>query len=154
MDLFSVMRTIGIPESSVRYVPIQRYRLGLEAHEMAALYQSFDVLLAASGGEGFCVPLIEAQACGVPVIVSDFAAQAELVGDGWIVGGQRRWIDDAGSWLFTPSVREVVDALESANERSGPSAAAADFAVDFDGHAVFRHHWLPFLHRWLGGRSG
>jgi glycosyltransferase involved in cell wall biosynthesis len=60
------------------------YRLGAPAEVMAATYSAMDVLLAPSHGEGFCVPLIEAQACGTPVIATDFSAQPELVGAGWL----------------------------------------------------------------------
>lgn len=40
---------------------------------------AFDCLLQPSQSEGFGLPIIEAQACGVPVITTDFTAQAELV---------------------------------------------------------------------------
>jgi glycosyltransferase involved in cell wall biosynthesis len=48
-----------------------------------------DVMLATSYGEGFGIPTIEALACGTPVIVSEFAASTELLGDVWLVDGQQ-----------------------------------------------------------------
>ena len=46
------------------------FRLGYTPEMMALTYSMFDVLLAPSHGEGFRVPLIEAQACGTPVIAT------------------------------------------------------------------------------------
>ena len=47
------------------------------------LYNAADVFLLPSCGEGFGIPVIEAQAAGCPVIVNDFTAQGELVGSGY-----------------------------------------------------------------------
>jgi len=64
----------GIPE-----------RLPTMGWDMVTLYNSFDVLLHTTGGEGFGLPLIEAQRCGVPVITTDYAAGPENVGAGLTV---------------------------------------------------------------------
>lgn len=46
---------------------------------MRTLYSAADVLLCTSLGEGFCLPLIEAQACGCPVIAPKATSTAELI---------------------------------------------------------------------------
>ena len=48
---------------------------------LKAAYLRADALVSLSGHEGFCVPLIEAMALGVPVIALDAGAQA------WTLGG-------------------------------------------------------------------
>jgi glycosyltransferase involved in cell wall biosynthesis len=83
--------SVGIPEDKVIFIDPYLLRTGLSIETMAGIYTAMDVLLATSYGEGFGVPTIEAQACGTPVFVSDFAASAELVGDGWKIGGQPLW---------------------------------------------------------------
>jgi glycosyltransferase involved in cell wall biosynthesis len=52
----------------------------LDDDELRRAYQSADVLVMPSLHEGFCVPVIEAMACGLPVIASRSAALPETVG--------------------------------------------------------------------------
>lgn len=42
--------------------------------ELAALYRSCDVAVFPYRAEGFCLPILEAMACGTPAIVPDFGA--------------------------------------------------------------------------------
>lgn len=49
--------------------------------ELPALYTGADVLALPSLWEGFGLPLIEAMACGVPVLTSNTSALAEVAGD-------------------------------------------------------------------------
>lgn len=49
--------------------------------ELPLAYRSADVLVIPSLHEGFCVPVIEAMACGVPVLASRCTALPETVGD-------------------------------------------------------------------------
>jgi len=51
---------------------------GLKTSEMSDLYNMFDLFVSLSGGEGFGIPLIEAQACGLPVVYTDYTAQPEI----------------------------------------------------------------------------
>ena len=48
--------------------------------QLAAFYNKADVFATASEHEGFCVPLVEAMACDVPVVARRFAAIPETVG--------------------------------------------------------------------------
>src|SRR6202035_4161537 len=48
---------------------------------LTALYRTADVLVCLSEHEGFCVPLIEAMALGVPVVAYAAAAIPDTVGD-------------------------------------------------------------------------
>jgi O-antigen biosynthesis protein len=54
----------------------------LDDAELARAYRSADVLVMPSLHEGFCVPVIEAMASGLPVLASRSAALPETVGDG------------------------------------------------------------------------
>src|SRR5207237_859153 len=49
--------------------------------ELAEAYRSADVLVMPSLHEGFCLPVVEAMACGLPVIAARATALPETVGD-------------------------------------------------------------------------
>ena len=53
--------------------------LTMDHDAVARLTNSFDVLLCPSNSEGFGLPIIEAQSCGVPVITNDFTSMPELI---------------------------------------------------------------------------
>ncbi len=85
--------------------------------------------------------------CGVPVIVSDFSAQPELVGAGWLVDGVRTYTA-IGSWQVKPLVPDIVDALESAYESREDEAFAVkarDKALQYDIDKVMEEFMLPAL---------
>jgi glycosyltransferase involved in cell wall biosynthesis len=49
----------------------------MTANGMADLYRSADLLVAPSRAEAFCLPVLEAMACGTPVLVPDGSAMCE-----------------------------------------------------------------------------
>lgn len=144
--LMDLILSVGIPVEKVVFADPYLLRTGLSQETMAAIYSQMDVLLATSYGEGFGVPTIEAQACGVPVIVSDFAASPELVGDGWKIGGQPLWDAPQKSFFHIPNVPEITEALTQAYNRTrGPSQKAIDFARQYDADLVYETQWKPTL---------
>ena len=146
VDMQRLLRACNIPESRVRFIDQYMYRMNFPQQALAALYTSADVLLACSGGEGFGIPVIEAQACGTRVIVSSFSAQPELVGDGWIVDGQPLWDPFQHSWFFTPRVDEIIYALEQAYQAPrGPSAGALKHMESYAADRVYADRWRPAM---------
>ena len=97
-----------------------------DACYMAGMYNATNLYTQCSRGEGFGIPVIEAMACGVPVVATRASAQSELVprNAGWLVNGQRDWCRHHQSWWVTPSVREITHAYERARS-AGPGYAAA-----------------------------
>jgi glycosyltransferase involved in cell wall biosynthesis len=114
---------------------------------MANIYSSLDVLLSPSAGEGFGIPVIEAQACGVPVIVSDFSAQPELCGSGWLVSGEK-FYTAIRSWQFRPDVADIADALrQSYKQTNEHREKARAHALQYDAKRVYTDHLLPSLQK-------
>ncbi len=54
----------------------------LPYHELGALYRSADCYVSASRGEGWDLPLMEAMACGLPSIATDWGAHRDFVHEG------------------------------------------------------------------------
>ena len=146
----SLLEELGVDEDSVLFVDQDRYNYApFTPEEMAATYSSLDVLMNASMGEGFGLTVLEAQACGVPAIVTDFTAMSEVCGAGWKVGYHRYWTDQA-SWQARPRVEELVESLEAcyaldAASRRELSGKAREHALAYDADKVLEEHWLPAL---------
>jgi glycosyltransferase involved in cell wall biosynthesis len=151
-NLTHLCEAVGLSKEQVVFVdPVEYLHGSITQETLAGLYSTMDVLLATSYGEGFGVATIEAQACGTPVIGSNFAATAELVSeDGWLVEGQPLF--DAGQSAFfnIPSVPGIVDALEQAYQRGrGRSQVSIDWAAQFEAETVYQTHWKPALAKLL-----
>src|SRR5207248_697573 len=58
--------------------------------ELEGLYGSADVFVCLSEHEGFCVPLLEAMAHGVPIVAFDAAAVPETLGNAGLLLGSKR----------------------------------------------------------------
>ncbi|NCC32724.1 MAG: glycosyltransferase family 1 protein [Chloroflexia bacterium] len=55
------------------------YNRALTAPQLAELYQSADCFVLPSRGEGWCMPALEAMACGVPAIVTDWSGSTAFL---------------------------------------------------------------------------
>ena len=142
-DQLGISNAVAWPDS-------YSYDLGLIAEEQMAIWlNGIDVLSMTSYGEGFGLPLIEAQACGIPVITTDASAMSELCGAGWLVSGTPWWTDGHQSWWTRPDVTDIDQAYEAAfharNRGELPKKPAYDFAQQYDADAVFERYWKPVL---------
>jgi len=143
-----------LPRGSYTHTDTYAYRKGLRPEAVAEAYRTYDVLTNCSWGEGFGIPLIEAQACGVPVVVTDATAMPELCGAGWKVGWEPQWHDSQGAWAAAPRIGEITDAYEQAYEKARDGnlrAQAHAFAQDYDADLVAEKYWAPMLERFAAG---
>jgi hypothetical protein len=146
IDLMGLVKAVGLGPEQVQFADQYDHRMGVPDEVMAAIYTRSDVLLSATAGEGFGLPVLEAQACGTRVVVSNFSAQPELVGDGWCAQVQPQWNPTQQQWFATPLVHSIVDGLEEAfNAGGGHSQEAVDFAAGFAADKVWDECWVPLL---------
>ena len=146
INLRELAEACGIPDHQITFVDQYAYRTGIPQEMLAAIYTAMDVLLMPSMSEGFGIPIIEAQACGTPVIVTDSTAMPELLGDGWLVEGQPWWDALQNAWMVAPSVPSIVEALEQAYDQGRQrSQLAIDFAAQYDADYVFENYWRPAI---------
>jgi glycosyltransferase involved in cell wall biosynthesis len=66
----------------------------VDEETLHGLFMQASLFLCMSEHEGFCVPIIEAQAAGVPVIAMDAAAVAETIGTGQMLVDRPRRSED------------------------------------------------------------
>jgi len=128
------------------YLLLTRYSLD----DMRQTYSAFDVLLAPAYGEGFGLPIVEAQACGTPVIVTDFSSMPELCGGGWLVKPSRKKWWPLNSFGAEPSIPGILEALREAYQHRDDSRLKADalkLGNLYDQRAVEVNYWKPFLER-------
>jgi len=119
-----------------------------EEPDLVKLYNSFDVLLHCTGGEGFGMPLIEAQSCGVPVVATEYSAMPELVGAGLTVKpADYLVINTPGTRYATADIDKMAEALTKIYNADSEKLArrARAFALRYDWNRVIQNYWQPFL---------
>lgn len=150
VDLPALLRDLAVPGEAVYLCDQDRLLYNPFGHEtMAHVYSSLDVLLSPSAGEGFGIPVVEANACGVPAIVTDFSAQPEVLSAGWTVDYQPTWTAQ-GSWQASPVIADITRALIQSYARGdrGREKMAADAregALAYDADTVLADYMLPAL---------
>jgi len=127
-----------------------RWWIGLEEDEMALLYNACDVFVLPSRGEGFCLPLLEAQACGLPCITTDFGAMRELVkGYGWLIRVKDWDVTPLCAYQALADVEHLADLMYRAythdSEREKYGKACTEFAKQYDWGLVVENYAKPFL---------
>lgn len=122
-NLMEMAKACGLTSDNVVFPPQYEYNTGLlDPHFLRKCYNACDVLLYTSRGEGFGVPIIEAQACGVPVIVPDNTAMPELVKHGVVLDKRYQvpfmYVPYNTQYVINPSA--VSDALVEAYKHPMP----------------------------------
>lgn len=127
--------------------------IGIPTDTMARMYNSLDVFLLPSKGEGFGIPIVEAMACGVPVITTDCTAQSEIIegAGGWPIKDLKPWFTTQSSWQFDCTWEEVVERLEQAYQAKKDGSIinhqklARSKALEYDDKVIYKDYWTPVL---------
>lgn len=142
-----IMTTLGLNPDSIHVVDQYEYRTGIPTARIAEMVAASDVLILPSRGEGFGLPLLEAQAVGIPVITTKCAGQEELLKAGWFIEGESEWsYQDA--FVTRPGILSIAECLESAyQQRDNPALRqlAIDGVVEYAIDNVFNRYWKPAL---------
>ena len=148
-------KALGI-EGSIYHTPPYEMLYLVKPEDIANIYNTFDVLLCPSLNEGFGVPIIEAQSCGVPVIANDFTAMRELVENGktgYKVKQSELRFDPLLSYVGVPDTEDIYNSMIKLYNRSEKevremSDNCRNFILEnYDLKLVWEKHWKPFLSR-------
>jgi glycosyltransferase involved in cell wall biosynthesis len=146
-DLEFLGEHLGITDRML-VVDQYRYACGLiTPRDMANWTQAIDVLLASTYAEGFGLPIIEAQACGTPVITTDASSMTELNPHGYHVTGDPFWNGVHRGWWMHPSAGAMVTGLEWAyqNRHALNKGKLREFALEYDINVVAEKYMAPAL---------
>jgi len=88
---------------------------GLSDDDLNVLYNAADLLVSPTMAEGFGLTLLEALACGVPVVATDYASVTEVVGPGGVLIKPNAYVTNqyAHEWALVdePAMSEAVQRL-------------------------------------------
>ena len=104
----------------------------LQGPTLQAAYSYASAFLFPSLEEGFGWPLIEAQACGCPVITTDAPPMSEVAGDAAIYIPRLRFGADLDAWASIGAAALISLLAESADARSRRAERSRVWASGFD----------------------
>jgi GT2 family glycosyltransferase/glycosyltransferase involved in cell wall biosynthesis len=143
------IRRLGLKESGGRISYL--FNLEFQHSQLGSLYRSADCFVAGSRGEGWDMPLMEAMACGLPAIATDWGAHQEFVHEriayplrvrGTIPARAKCPYYDGFSWAdpdpdhLRHLLREVYEHRDEARRRG--EAAGREMAEKWTWHAAAR----------------
>jgi len=89
---------------------------GFDYKEMNEIYNAMDVFFLTTSGEGFGIPTIEAAACGIPSVVTDYTTTTELLQEDGQCGLPVKLASElTGSWNVERAIMDDNDAVEKLN---------------------------------------
>jgi len=145
----TVAAMLSIDPAKIIYVPQYHYLSGMMPPSfLNEIYNVSDVFLTTSHGEGFGIPIVEAQMAGLPVIVTDFSAMTELCYSGWKVPGTP-FMFAPGATHRLPIIPKVVEALQAAYQQRGATDREQVRAkvMHYDADRVYADYMRPALQR-------
>lgn len=130
----------------------------VDSHTLCMLYNACDIFMNCSVSEGYGLPVLESQSCGVPVIVTDFSAMTEIGGVGWKLP-YKKFLTPMYSFGAAVDEQALWKALEEAyNMRGTPEyqemkRKAREHALQYDWDRVVYGTMQRELTSWLEERE-
>jgi glycosyltransferase involved in cell wall biosynthesis len=128
--------------------------LGYEESWMGSMYNALDVYCGATCGEGYGLPIGEAQACGVPVICTNYSSMPELVdshkGPSYKVKVAEWDLCPLHSYFAKPDTEDIINGLEIAYKdwRGGkPFKELVTWGEQWYWDRVIEDWWGPALRK-------
>lgn len=149
LDLQALIKYRGLDKNVIVTNDFRRY-VGIPDEGMAEFYNCHDVFLNLARGEGFGIPILEAQSCGAPAIVTHFSSMIELVeGHGWTIPPVTMEMTPLLSYQALAHTGEAIEALTDAYKNPEKVAkygkASREFALGYDYDTKILPMWEKLL---------
>ena len=117
-DLNKLIKELNIQNKEIATIKfITNY---IEYNKLIDLYNSADVFVSPTRAEAFNIPCLEAMACGLPIITTNFGGQTDFCNEfnSWIISGELKDVEheiqyEGIKWL-TPNLDELRRAMRTA----------------------------------------
>jgi len=147
-----LMNALQLPGDAMAFPLPGNLAIGLGDEQIAKIYQASDVMALPSMGEGFCLPLLEAQACGIPVLTQRCSSTTELCVNGIAIEPlQPFWVAGLEYWWQLPSIGRIIEGLEELytwddeKKASMREAGLGFVAANYDYDVVWNRYWKPIV---------
>lgn len=148
INMHALCNTLGlVPGKDVMFPDQYHLFLGIPDTMMSAMYSALDVHVLVSKGEGFGIPLLEAQACGCPVITGGWTAMDELCFSGQKIDKSDADPEYTGlnAFQMKPRIRPIELAMHAEYLKPSSRLRAAEKAKEYDVNIVMEKYWKPVL---------
>lgn len=153
LDLSQMVERFGL-EARVKFPDPYNYVMGFSQEGMNAVYSAIDCYVQPTMGEGFGLPVLEAQACGCPVIATDCTSMPELVSPNsselvkatpfLVPDMSNRYIADIDD--MAAKMRDVMGIFYDDHDGYvSMRANAGKWANNWDWDTLWTEQWRPFL---------
>ena len=117
LRLYRLQKFFGIPDENIIFAPQYHYKTGmLDESFLRLIYSASDCYFQPTKGEGFGLPVVEAQRCGTPIVATDCSTMPELCFGGQLVRGTPVMTKYETYWVDIDT-EEALKALEHMYER-------------------------------------
>ena len=165
LNLQWIVKDLGFPEDgsgAVQCVPQLAYRRwNLSQEVVSRTYNGIDVFCWPSQGEGMGMPLMEAEACGTPAIVSATTSGRELCKGGWLIeegeddvefSSHQTWIMRARPSEILAKMEEAYQSWKEGTDFKRRQQEAREGMLGYDWDLVYKEYWKPVL-KWMEERK-
>ena len=143
LNLHIVAQKTGCDMDRVRFSNPLVNALGMTEETMAELYRSANLYLSTAYGEGFGIPILEAQACGLPAVLVENSSQPELLFEGQLVRETYPFMTPHYGYMRIPRTSAIVEAIQKV--RDGDLIITENSIKHFRDDYVWENYWAPTL---------
>jgi glycosyltransferase involved in cell wall biosynthesis len=150
LNLPDMAQRMAISEDQIKFNSQYLIAAGLISPEqLRGSYGMADLYSGCSLAEGFGLPLVEAQMCGLPVVTTDGPEMKEVAPHAWYAKSEKAWAAGHNAWWWRPTLDSITKLYELAYARDGrwhaKRAKGREAAMRYDADTVWSQHWLPVL---------